>query len=141
MNDNNRFCNSLLMTIQYAVIFHIMSLMLILYLFCIFGFSYIANLPYVVWKVSIVPEMKKIETKRLVLEQMCNDIGSITTSNNNQKQTLLVYKKYFLLCQSCSWHVSYNDLSGKLGNISGEEHVRCPICKIGRIITENQSDV
>jgi hypothetical protein len=48
MNDNNRFCNSLLMTIQYVVIFHIMSLMPILYLFCIFGFSYIANLPYVV---------------------------------------------------------------------------------------------
>jgi hypothetical protein len=87
---------------------------------------------------SIVPEMKKTETKGMVLEQMC---GSTETSNNNQKQTLLVYKKYFLLCQSCSWHVSYQDLSGKIGNISGEEHVHCPICKIGRIITENQSDV
>jgi len=92
---------------------------------------------------SIVPEMKKkMKTKGIALEQMCNNRGSTTASNNNnQKQTLLVYKKYFLLCQSCSWHVSYNDLSGKLGNISGEEHVRCPICKIGRIITENQSDV
>jgi formamidopyrimidine-DNA glycosylase len=89
---------------------------------------------------SIVPEMKKIEKKGIVLEQMCNN-RSTTTSNNNQKQTLLVYKKYFLLCQSCSWHVSYQDLSGKLGNISGEEYIRCPICKIGRIITESQSDV
>jgi len=118
-----------------------MLLMRILYLFCIFGFSYIGNLSYVVWKMSIVPEIKKTETKWIVLEQMYNNRGSTTTSNDNQKQTLLVYKKYFLLCQSCSWHVSYQDLSGKLGNISGEEQIRCPICKIGRIITQNQSDV
>jgi hypothetical protein len=90
---------------------------------------------------SIIPETKKkTETKGLVLEQMYNNSGSTTTTtiNNNQKQTLLVYKKYFILCQSCSWHVSYFDLSGKLGNISGEEHILCPICWTGRIIIESQ---
>jgi hypothetical protein len=50
---------------------------------------------------AILPEMEKAETKGLVLEQM----HSGSTTINNQKQTL-VYKKYFLLCQSCSWHVS-----------------------------------
>jgi hypothetical protein len=79
---------------------------------------------------AIVPEMEKTETKGLVLEQM----RSGSTTINNRKQTLLIYKKYFLLCQSCSWHVSYFDLSGKLGNISGEKHIRCPVCWIGRII-------
>jgi hypothetical protein len=90
---------------------------------------------------SIIPEMKKTETKGLVLEQMYDDSGfTTTTTNNNQKQILLVYRKYFLLCQSCSWHVSYFDLSGKLGNISGEKHIRCPICWTGRIIIESQPD-
>ena len=89
---------------------------------------------------SVIPEMKKkTEIKGLVLEQLYNNSGSTTTittttTNSNQKQTLLVYKKYFLLCLSCSWHVSYFDLSGKLGNISGEKHIRCPVCWIGRII-------
>jgi hypothetical protein len=86
---------------------------------------------------AIVPEMEKAETKGLVLEQM----HSGSTAINNQKQTLLVYKKCFLLCQSCSWHVSYFDLSGKLGSISGEEHIHCPLCWTGRIIIESQSGV
>ena len=94
---------------------------------------------------SVIPEMKKkTETKGLVLEQIYDNRGSTTTTtttNSNQKQTLLIYKKYFLLCQSCSWHISYFDLSGKLGNISGEKHIRCPVCWTGRIIIESQSGV
>ena len=36
--------------------------------------------------------------------------------------------------------LSYFDLSGKLGNISGEKHIRCPVCWTGRlIIIESQS--
>lgn len=88
---------------------------------------------------SIIPEMKKkTETKGSVLEQMYNS-GSTTTTNNNQKQTLLIYKNISFVSIMFMACASYFDLSGKLGNISGEKHIRCPICWTGRII-ESQPD-
>lgn len=52
---------------------------------------------------------------------------------DNQKQ-LLLYKKHFLLCQSCSWKITYFDQSGKIGSIPEEKRTRCPICTTGIIV-------
>jgi hypothetical protein len=65
-----------------------------------------------------------------------NRIGSRT---NTQKQILIQYKKYFIVCQSCSWHVSFSGPFEKLGIVGEETYVRCPICQTGRII-ESHSD-
>jgi len=67
-----------------------------------------------------------------------NAVGSRT---NTQKQILIQYKKYFIVCQSCSWHVSFSGPFEKLGIAATDEetYVRCPICQTGRII-ESHSD-
>ena len=52
----------------------------------------------------------------------------------HNQQYVLSYKKHFLLCQSCSWKITYSDRSGKIGTIPEEKHARCPICTTGIIV-------
>jgi len=56
-----------------------------------------------------------------------------TSMMQNQEQ-LLSYKKHSLLCQSCSWKITYFDQSGMIGSMSDGKHVRCPICTTGIIL-------
>ena len=87
-------------------------------------------------------EEEEIKQKRRIkmLEQMHNSnaVGSRTSA---QKQISIQYKKYFLLCKSCSWHVSFSGPFEKVGMATTDEvtYVRCPICQTGRIIA-SQSD-
>lgn len=55
--------------------------------------------------------------------------GVRTTTSYNDR----IMHKNLLLCNLCSWSVSYTDYSDSLNMIHEYAAVTCPVCKDGRI--------
>jgi hypothetical protein len=50
-----------------------------------------------------------------------------------QKPDVNTIEKYFLLCKSCFWCVSYIGSTARVDISHDDEYTNCPVCKTGRI--------
>ena len=73
--------------------------------------------------------------QRQIETPLSKGVRTTTTSHNDR-----IMHKNLLLCNLCSWPVSYTDYSDSLNMIDEYAAVTCPVCKDGRIKSSINDD-